>query len=260
MTRLPDATRIGRVDLTVRDLDREVRFYRDALGLRVLREDKGYAELGADAPIVGLHEDATAPPRPRVAAGLYHMAVLLPTRRALGGLLRRLAPLRVLEGASDHAVSEALYLSDPEGNGIEVYADRPRDAWPRAAEGGIGMTTQSMDVDGVLAEAAAPLDRMPDGTRMGHVHLQVGDVPAAEAWYRDLGFDVTARYGPQASFLSAGGYHHHVAVNAWQSRGAPPARGDELGLRSFTVVVPGIPEAREMRDPAGNVVRLAPGS
>ena len=255
MTKLPDATRIARVDLTVRDLDREVRFYRDALGLRVLREEEAHAELGADAPIVGLHADPAAPPRPRVAPGLYHMAILLPTREALGGMLRRLAPQRVLEGASDHAVSEALYLSDPEVNGIEVYADRPRDAWPRAGEG-IAMTTQSMDVDGVLAAAKEPLREAPDGTRMGHVHLQVGDVPAAEAWYRDLGFDVTARYGPQASFLSAGGYHHHVAVNAWNSRGAPPARGDELGLRSYTIEVPGLREAREARDPAGNVVRL----
>ena len=255
MTKLPGETRIGRVDLTVRDLEGELRFYRDALGLRVLRQEDGHAELGADAPIVGLHADPAVPPRPRVASGLYHMAILLPTRAALGGLLRRLAPLRVLEGASDHAVSEALYLSDPEGNGIEVYADRPRASWPREGDG-IGMTTQPMDVDGVLAEAAEPLQEMPAGTRMGHVHLQVGDVPAAEAWYRDLGFDVTARYGPQASFLSAGGYHHHVAVNSWSSRGAPPARGDELGLRSYTIEVPGLKEAREERDPAGNVVRL----
>lgn len=256
MTKLPDATSIGRVDLTVHDLERELRFYRDALGFRVLREEKGFAEVGADEPIVGLHEDPTAPPRPRVASGLYHMAILLPSREALGGMLRRLAPMRVLEGASDHHVSEALYLSDPEGNGIEIYADRPREKWSRDNGGGIAMTTQSMDVEGVLHEAAEPLKEVPVGTRMGHVHLQVGDVPAAEKWYVDLGFDVTARYGPQASFLSAGGYHHHVAVNAWQSRGAPPAKGDELGLRSYTIVVPGLDREREERDPAGNVVRL----
>lgn len=255
--KLPDATSIKRVDLTVRDLEKETRFYEDVLGLRVLSRAAGAVELGADAPIVGLHEDATAPQRPRVASGLYHMAIVLPSRAALAGAIRKLGPLRVLEGASDHHVSEALYLSDPEGNGIEIYADRPRSEW-RSEGGSIAMATAAMDVEDVLAESAEPLKEMPAGTRMGHVHLQVGDVPAAERWYAALGFDVTARYGPQASFLSAGGYHHHVAVNSWASRGAPPAKGDELGLRSFTVQVPGLAAPRDERDPAGNVVKLVP--
>lgn len=255
MQKLPDDARIGRVDLTVRDLDREARFYQDTLGLRVLARREREVELGADRTIVILHEDTEAPPRPRVAAGLYHMAILLPTRQALGAMLRKLAPLRVLEGASDHLVSEALYLSDPEGNGIEIYADRPRAEWAREG-GGLAMGTSAMDVDDVLSEAPGPLAHAPAGTRMGHVHLQVGDVPAAEAWYRELGFDLTAKYGEQASFLSVGGYHHHVAVNAWNSRGAPPATHGMLGLRSYTIEAPGLRE-ETLVDPAGNVVRLA---
>lgn len=258
MAKLPDTARIQRVDLTVRDLDRELAFYRDTLGFRLHHMGERTAELGGDAPFLGLHEDPEAPPRPRVASGLYHMAILLPTREALGGMLRKLAPRRILEGASDHAVSEALYLSDPERNGIEIYADRPREAW-REEGGAIAMSTQAMDVEGVLAMSPTELAEVPGATRMGHVHLQVGDVLAAEAWYRDvIGFDVTARYGPQASFLSAGGYHHHVAVNSWQSRGAPPSKGDELGLKSFSIVVPGLEKAAESRDPAGNLVRLVP--
>lgn len=253
--RLPPDARIGRVDLTVHDLEGELKFYETILGLRVLDRQGNVAHLGTDTPIVALHEDATAIRRPRSAAGLYHMAILVPTRAALGGVLRRLVDHRwPLEGASDHHVSEALYLSDAEGNGIEVYADRPRSVWQH--DGKIHMTTGPMDVQSVIAEApaaAAP----PPGTIMGHVHLQVGDVPTAEAWYREtLGLDLTARYGGQASFLSVGGYHHHLGMNAWQSRGAPPAKDGETGLKSYTFAVPGLHKAHEARDPAGNLVLM----
>ncbi|HET6405063.1 MAG TPA: VOC family protein [Candidatus Thermoplasmatota archaeon] len=266
MGKLPDAARIGTVDLNVADLDRALRFYRDTLGWREHGRRDGVVELGADATFLRLHHTPDARPRGRGEAGLYHVAYLLPSRADLGALLHHLVRARYpLEGASDHAVSEALYLSDPEGNGIEIYADRARDEWPRTGER-IDMTTQPMDVQGVLAEGAGRAwGGAPDGARVGHVHLQVNDVPAAERFYRDVvGLDLVTRYGAQASFLSAGGYHHHVAVNGWGTAGGAPAQPGTLGLRSFELAVPrdALDETaarlggEEARDPAGNVVRV----
>lgn len=261
---LPPQTRIGRVDINVRDVDKARMFYEKVLGLRTIARRDGVVELGGDEPIVGLHAAPDAPPRPPRAPGLYHMAILLPSRGALGGFLQHAHELWPIDGASDHLVSEALYLSDPEENGIEVYADRPRAAW-RWQGDALQMATQPMDVEGVLSEAEA-WRGAPGATTMGHVHLQVSDVPAAERFYRDLvGFDLTARYGDQASFLSAGRYHHHLAVNSWMSRGAPTPPEGSLGLRSFTVRLPDAASRDEaakrvggttVRDPSGNVVVL----
>ena len=274
--KLPDAAGIGGVTLRVADLDRALAFYGRGLGLRVHARDEREATLGADAPFLRLVADPGAPPRPPGTSGLYHVAYLLPTRRDLARALRHLAESRwPLEGASDHLVSEALYLSDPEGNGIEVYADRPRDQWRASPGGGVEMTTTMMDVEGVLALDDGAWSGFPGGARVGHVHLQVGDVPAAEAFYRALGFDLTTRYGAQASFLSAGGYHHHVAVNSWAGRGAPPPPEGARGLVEYVVRVPdrgavdaaaerlaGYAPRREgedlvVRDPGGNVVRVS---
>ena len=288
---LPPDARIGAVELTVMDLANQLRFYEGVLGAKVLSRDATSADLGcveaASAEtgrgvrhvLVKLVEDPKAAPRPWRSTGLYHMAIVLPTRADLGRLIEHLVRKKwPLQGASDHDVSEALYLADAEGNGIEVYADRPRAEWTRLQDR-IQMGVAPMDVDAVIAEGGgAPWTGMPEGTRVGHVHLQVADVPAAEAFYRDaIGFDVQARMGDAASFLSAGGYHHHVGLNSWQSRGAAPPPPHSTGLREFEIVVPdakaveavaarlherGIAHDHDekgvlsTRDPSGNVVRV----
>lgn len=227
---------IGAVSLRVRDLTGLTAFYRDAIGLSVLEQDSDHAVLGAGSePLVKLEAGAQ---HPSSAAGLFHMAILLPSRRDLGNWLRHAAETRVgLEGASNHLVSEALYLSDPEGNGIEIYRDRSRPEWPRLDGGRIAMATERLDLDALLRDAdGRAYAGMPDGTVMGHIHLRVGDVAQAEGFYRDaLGFEVMVHY-PGASFMATGGYHHHIAANTWHSRGAGPRRDNEAGLASFELV------------------------
>jgi catechol 2,3-dioxygenase len=237
---------MGAVRLTVADLAGARGFYRDAIGLSELGPEDGVARLGTAGdsaqPVVELVGDPDAPPRPRGTSGLFHLAILVPTRADLARALQRVAEAGWrLSGASDHLVSEALYLSDPEGNGIEIYRDRPREEWP-VRDGVLQMDTLPLDLDGVLgelrredAEAA-----MPAGTRIGHVHLNVGDLTAAEAFYSGaLGFDVTVRGYPGALFVSAGGYHHHLGLNTWAGEGAPPPPAGSLGLNRFEVVLPG---------------------
>lgn len=216
--RLPDATRLGPVHLQVADLDRALGFYAGLLGFRPLARGANTAALGAagdEAPVVVLHARAGARPMaPRGRLGLYHTAFLLPDRASLGRFVRRLAALGVRAGAGDHLVSEAFYLTDPDGLGVEVYADRPRDLWRRVGRE-LLMATDPVDAaDLARAAGDVPWDGMPAGTRVGHVHLHVGDLARAGAFYGDaLGFDrTTARY-PGALFLGAGGYHHHVGTN-----------------------------------------------
>ena len=227
---------IGAVSLRVRDLPGLTTFYRDAIGLSVLSQDADHAVLGAGGePLVKLEAGAR---HPSSAAGLFHMAILLPSRRDLGNWLRHAAETRIgLEGASNHLVSEALYLSDPEGNGIEIYRDRSRPEWPRLDGGRIAMATERLDLDALLRDAEPQVYAgMPEGTVIGHVHLRVGDVQQAEGFYRDaLGFEVMVHY-PGASFMATGGYHHHIAANTWHSRGAGPRRDNEAGLSSFELV------------------------
>lgn len=270
MDKLPDATRMGPVELAVRDLENEVRFYRDLLGMKVHSHAAREAALGSDEVLLRLRAEPDAPPRPFASAGLYHVAYLVPTRADLGRAIRHLVSARYpLQGASDHEFSEALYLADPEGNGIEIYADRPRSMWPRFEDLTFArMGPQPMDVEGVLAEGGDKLwSGYPEGTRVGHVHLNVNDVAPAQRFYQDaLGFDEIITMPGSASFLSAGGYHHHVAVNNWGTRGGPPNTGETLGLRALTVV---LPEGESFEnavkrlggdrpaDPSGNVVRLS---
>ncbi|RXT53823.1 hypothetical protein B6S44_15720 [Bosea sp. Tri-44] len=227
---------IGAVSLRVRDLPGLTAFYRDAIGLSVLSQDAERAVLGAgDEPLVKLEAGAQ---HPSSAAGLFHMAILLPSRRDLGNWLQHAAQTSVpLEGASNHLVSEALYLSDPEGNGIEIYRDRSRPEWPRLDGGRLKMATERLDLDALLRDGdGRAYAGMPGGTVMGHIHLRVGDVAQAESFYRDaLGFEVTVHY-PGASFMATGGYHHHIAANVWHSRGAGPRRDSEAGLSSFELV------------------------
>jgi catechol 2,3-dioxygenase len=237
-------TSMGTVSLTVADLARSRDFYERATGLVARDADDGTVAIGPPGgpALVSLHGDSTAPPLDHGRTGLYHLAVLLPSRRDLAAALVRLAKARwPLSGASDHLVSEALYLSDPDGNGIELYRDRPRDEWPMP-DGRIEMATLPLDLDGLVAElggATAVSSHVPDGTVIGHVHLQVANLDAAEAFYSGvLGFDVTVRGYPGALFVSAGGYHHHLGLNTWHSAGAEPPAEGSIGLRSFEVAVP----------------------
>jgi catechol 2,3-dioxygenase len=240
------ATSMGAVRLTVGDLEAARDFYRDAIGLTELEPENGIARLGANGdsaqPIVELVGDPDASPRPRGTSGLFHLAILVPSRADLARALQRVAEAGWrLSGASDHLVSEALYLSDPEGNGIELYRDRPREEWP-VRDGVLQMDTLPLDLDGVLGELRRGdvEAAMPAGTRIGHVHLNVGDLTAAEAFYSGaLGFDVTVRGYPGALFVSAGGYHHHVGLNTWAGEGAPPSPAGSRGLRQYEIRLPG---------------------
>jgi catechol 2,3-dioxygenase len=238
-------TTIGSVRLNVSELERSRAFYEQALGLRATELDNGAVALGASdgRALVELHGDSSAPKLDPRATGLFHLAILVPARRDLAFALRRLAIARwPLDGASDHLVSEALYLSDPDGNGIEIYRDRPREEW-RRVDGQLQMATLPLDLRGVAGELAtvdASQPQVPDGTRIGHTHLQVSELDRTEAFYAGvLGFDVTVRGYPGALFVSAGGYHHHLGLNTWNSAGSGPPAPGSVGLRSFEVVVPG---------------------
>jgi catechol 2,3-dioxygenase len=280
--RLPDRTRLGAVRLQVRTLARSVEYYERVLGLRRLAgagDAIGLAAEGEDQPLVWLHERPDARPVPHGGRlGLYHFAILVPDRASLGRFVRHLGELGEYAGSADHAVSEALYLSDPDGLGIEVYADRPRASW-RVQGRQLSMTTERLDIRDLLAAAGpAPWTGMPGGTVIGHVHLHVGDLDRAAAFYHDgLGLDKVVWNYPGALFLSAGGYHHHLGTNTWSS--GPPATDQDSRLLSWTVVLPsaadvdavarsiesaGGPINREetavtAADPWGTIVRIVAG-
>jgi catechol 2,3-dioxygenase len=241
--RLPDATRVGAVHLQVADLAQSRRYYTQVLGLRVSDEDREHAQLAPqDDPrvLVVLHERRGARAATRRAhLGLFHFAILLPDRASLGRLVRRLGEIGERAGAGDHLVSEAFYLTDPDGLGIEVYADRPRDTWRRVGRE-LLMATDPVDVQGLVREAGnVPWDGMPAGSVMGHVHLHVGDLDRADAFYREgLGLDVMTRRYPGALFLGAGGYHHHVGANTWAGPHARPPSEDDAQLLAWTLELP----------------------
>jgi len=232
---------MGLVELSVSDLDRSLAYWQDAIGLRVLSRENGKAELGTDTPLVRFVEEPGAQPAEGFT-GLFHVALLVPDRPSLGRFLAHTARERIpLTGLSDHAVSEAIYLRDPDHHGIEIYADRPRALW----EGRVlqQMITMPLDVESLFGEledpAVEPFEGLPDGTVMGHVHLRVADVPKTVEFYNGvLGMGLMAQLGPAAAFLSAGGYHHHVGANTWESRGATPAPPGAATLRHATIVLP----------------------
>lgn len=255
------AATMGPVALTVSDLPRSLDYYETVIGLRVRENDGDRAVLGtAERDLVEL----VAQPGARDAlghTGLFHFALLVPSRPDLARWLAQAARDRVaLTGLSDHAVSEALYLRDPDGHGIEIYADRPREQW----EGRVRelMTTVRLDVESLLGElgdaATEPFDGIADGTVMGHVHLRVRDVAEATGFYRDvLGFDVMAEIAGSAAFYAVGGYHHHMAANTWESAGASPPPPDAVGLRHATILLPDGPaEPEVVRDPSGNTLLI----
>ena len=240
--RLPDATRLGRVRLQVADLERSIAYYEGVLGMRVLRRASGVATLGHHAdstPLVELSELTGARPVPRRGRlGLYHFAILLPERAALGRFVRHLGEIGAYAGMSDHYVSEAVYLTDPDGLGIEVYADRPRGAWRHQGRQ-LAMTTEPLDVQSLLRAAGdEPWSGMPGGTVIGHVHLYVDDLDRAAAFYHaGLGFDKVVWSYPGALFLSAGGYHHHLGTNTWAA-GAPRADERDARLLDWEIALP----------------------
>jgi len=239
---LPADTKLGPVSLTISDLDRSLAFYQDHIGLRLHRRDGDTAHLGVGGPDLLRLTQVPGARRVRGTTGLYHFAILLSSRAALAATLQHLAETRTpLQGLSDHLVSEAIYLADPDGNGIEIYSDRPRGTW-RYDGGMLRMTTEPLDVDNLmleLGERDVPWTGLPAGTTIGHIHLQVADITAAEHYYHDvLGFEIVTRYGHSASFLSAGGYHHHIGVNTWAGVGAPPPPAGSVGLRYATVLLP----------------------
>lgn len=244
-TPIDPATTVGLLALTVADLETSLAYYTGPIGLALLSRDEGSATLGvAGQPLLLLSEQRGANAWPRGGrsyTGLYHFAILLPTRAALGSWLRHWLELGLpVPGQGDHIVSEALYLEDPDGHGIEIYRDRPREEWTWQG-GQVRMGTGPVDLRGLLDEAARagePWQGLPAGTRLGHMHLQVGDIPQAAAFYRDiLGFDIVAAM-PTALFISAGGYHHHIGMNVWHSQGASPAPADSVRLRFFTIDLP----------------------
>ena len=297
----PD-TRVGPVHLTVRDLERSVAFYRDRLGFQVRRRTdevakdaakdaakdvaNGVAYLGAGGPDLLVLTENPSAVQARGTTGLYHFAILVPSRHELARSLERLVATRTrLTGASDHLVSEALYLNDPDGNGIEIYRDRPRGEWG-FERGEVRMATEALDLGDVLDELDADAVREVEGagwrglspqTVIGHIHLHVADLAAAEEFYVGrLGFERMARYGPSAVFVAAGGYHHHIGLNTWQGVGAPPPPPGAVGLRHFVIQLPDADEVARMaerlvaagvaveeveggvivRDPSGNRILL----
>jgi catechol 2,3-dioxygenase len=254
--RLPAETHLGRVKLQVSDLERSIDFYVNVLGLRVIEQSSDQATLGpriADPPIVELVERKGARSVPRRGLlGLFHFAVLLPERAFLGRFLRHLKEIGIPAGMSDHLVSEAIYLQDPDNLGIEVYADRPRNSWA-TGERQLVMTTEPLDAGELIAAGGDHRwDGAPEGTVIGHVHLHVGDLEKAEAFYhRALGFDKIVWSYPGALFMSAGGYHHHLGTNTW-ARGAAGASEQDARLIEWEVV---LPSATDVQAAAASISR-----
>jgi catechol 2,3-dioxygenase len=247
--RIHPGTRLGPVYLRISDLPRALGFYRDVLGLKAGTATAGDGDgqvlslsTGGRQPMIVLHAVPGARRKPPRTTGLYHYAILVPTRVDLAQVLRRLDETGYpLGGASDHGVSEALYLSDPDGNGIEIYRDRPREEWPRRGDE-LRMGVEALDLDDIrreLKHGAVQWSGLPAGTTIGHVHVHVSDLHQAEVFYRDgLGFALMERMGASAIFLSAGGYHHHVGANIWAGAGAPPPPADAVGMEHFTILLP----------------------
>jgi catechol 2,3-dioxygenase len=256
---LPADTHVGAVHLQVADLGRSIGYYERVIGLLVHAENEGAVTLGAHddtRPLVHLREKPGVAPAPRRGAfGLFHFAILLPDRPSLGRFVSHLARLNAHAGSADHLVSEALYLTDPDGLGIEVYADRPRETW-KYVLGELQMATDPLDLEDLrVAAAGCEWTGAPAGTMMGHVHLHVGNIEQAATFYEgEIGFDTTVRSYPGARFFSAGGYHHHLAVNTWSP--GPAATDDQARLLEWELVVPGA-APRALADPWGTRVSVA---
>ncbi|MHA3772680.1 VOC family protein [Verrucomicrobiota bacterium sgz303538] len=266
---LPDGTRITQVQLRIRDLAGTVEFYEQVIGLSVLSREERNVSLAAPGqshPLLVLSEDPQAVARPRRTTGLYHLAIRFPTRADLAHAVQRLIQHEYpIEGASNHLVSEAIYLSDPAGNGVELYADVPRNRWVWR-DGQVTMSTEPLDFGSLLGAAGNTSSaKAPPGTDIGHIHLHVAELSDAERFFHEfLGMAVTQRSYPGALFFSAGGYHHHIGANTWAGKIAPPDRSE--GLLSYRLAIPGVASLETLRERAtafgyevgeGSAARLA---
>lgn len=230
---------VGEVTIKVKSLEYALTFYQTIIGFQVLEKTDRKAVLTTNGktPLLTLEQPDDVIPKAEGRSGLYHFAILLPTRADLSVFLRHLLQTGYPLGAADHYVSEALYLNDPDGNGIEVYRDRPSAQW-KWNNGLVEMATEQLDGDGILAESDAEWNGLPADTVMGHIHLHVADLKKAEEFYtKGLGFKIVSYY-PQAAFVSTGSYHHHIAINTWQGEGAPAAPKNSVGLNWYTLVFP----------------------
>lgn len=238
---LSEKTIIGKVVLNVENMENMKNFYTSVIGLEIKNETEQSLELGAfgeEQVLLELQPVVPAGEKP-TTTGLYHFAFLLPTRKDLGEILYHLLVSKYpLTGASDHGYSEALYLDDPEGNGIEIYTDKPKSMWDIRSDGQIAGVTEPMDAEGVIGEAKQEFQGMPKGTYMGHVHLFVAELEETERFYQDvLGFDLKFKFGPQAKFFAAGEYHHQIGANVWAGKNIPAAQKGLRGLDYFTIIV-----------------------
>lgn len=255
---------VSRVGLKARDADALASFYRDVVGLQELKRDGETVTLGAGSrALLDIESDRSAKPDDPRSAGLFHTAFLLPSRADLGRWIRHAIDKRIpVDGASDHLVSEALYLTDPEGNGIEIYHDRPHDGWKWNGSQ-VAMATEQLDIGSIISEVPAGdagWQVAPENSIVGHVHLRVGDpAVAAEWWNKEYGFDTVAKYGSQAVFLSSGGYHHHIGANSWQSPGAGKRDASLTGLAWVEMRSASAEKSDSREDPWGTVIRTLPG-
>ncbi|MDQ0270534.1 VOC family protein [Cytobacillus purgationiresistens] len=271
---------VNQVELKVEDLQRSLDFYQNTIGFKVLEKTDRTASLTADGahPLLTIEQPEDIKAKEPRRTGLYHYALLLPTRAHLAKIIRHFIKTGYpLQGASDHDVSEALYLADPDGNGIEIYTDRPSSKWEWKGKE-VVMGTNALDVQSIMDEwDGRPWEGLPAETVMGHIHLHVNNIEEAKHFYRNgLGFDIVNNYGNQALFISTGKYHHHIGLNIWNGIGAPPPSENSAGMQSFTLVFPyqtvldriisqlesvGASIAKEdgvqtVQDPSGNKIRL----
>lgn len=231
---------ISHVQLKVSNLERSIQYYKTVIGFDVLEQTQTSAVLTFDGStsLLSLEEVQNAVPLKRGQTGLYHFALLLPTRKDLGNFIQHIIEQNVRVGAGDHHVSEAFYLNDPDGNGIEVYTDRPEQDWIWHDDGMVYMTTEQVNVQSVLSEADGTWNGLPNGTVMGHIHLSVASLGESEKFYtKALGYEVVTRYGDQALFISTGKYHHHIGLNTWESLNGSPVPENGVGLKSYTIVL-----------------------
>ncbi len=238
----PPVTYVGQVNLKVENLERSLAFYEKVIGFKVYEKTATTAQLTADGKTVllSIEQPSDVIPKKGRTTGLYHFALLLPDRADLAKILKHFLQTGYpLQGASDHLVSEALYLADPDGNGIEIYTDRPASIWDWNG-GQVVMATEALDAENLLAEGMEQnWNGLPSGTVMGHIHLHVAELAKTEEFYtKGLGFEVVSRYGPQALFISSGKYHHHIGLNTWNGVGAPQPPANSVGLDSYTLVLP----------------------
>ncbi|SDP03742.1 catechol 2,3-dioxygenase [Phyllobacterium sp. YR620] len=253
---------VSKVGIKAKDADTLAKYYQEVVGLREISRKGQSITLGAgETPLLEIEQaDAVRADDPH-SAGLYHTAFLLPARADLARWAKRAIEKRTpIVGASDHLVSEAIYLTDPEGNGIEIYADRPHESWTWNGSS-VAMGTEALNVGNLVAEPGSetPWSSAPDGTMVGHLHLRVGNAKDAEAWWhKELGLETVAGFGGSAVFMSTGGYHHHVAANSWQSRGAGRRDNDRSGLAWAEFSSATANDEREIVDPWGNVIRIVP--